>query len=100
GCNFLLERNNRQNIVTTQVVPVNGAKGVDKNGVPIPDPAKMAQIDGALVSPNQGGATNWPPPSFSPRTGLFYVGASRAYSVYYIFDTDANPQGWGGIDRG
>ena len=26
-----------------------------------------AAVDGALVSPNQGGATNWPPPSFSPR---------------------------------
>ena len=31
--------------------------------------------DGALVSPNQGGGQNWPPPSFSPRTGLFYANA-------------------------
>ena len=60
----------------------------------------MPQIDGALVSPNQGGATNWPPPSFSPATGLFYVPASRAYSVYYIYDPSDNPQGWGGTDRG
>jgi alcohol dehydrogenase (cytochrome c) len=29
------------------------------------------------------------------------VGTSRAFSVYYIFDPDlANPQGWGGTDRG
>jgi alcohol dehydrogenase (cytochrome c) len=28
------------------------------------------------------------------------VPASRAYSVYYIYDTDDNPQGWGGTDRG
>ena len=40
-------------------------------------------------------------PTFSPQTGLFYVGTARAFSVYYIFDPDlANPQGWGGTDRG
>ena len=50
--------------------------------------------------PNQGGATNWPPPSFSPQTGLFYVSAAQAYSVYYIYDPSDNPQGWGGTDRG
>ena len=50
--------------------------------------------------PNQGGATNWPPPSFSPATGLFYVSAAQAYSVWYIYDPGDNPQGWGGTDRG
>ena len=61
---------------------------------------RYPQVDGALVSPNQGGATNWPPPSFSPQTGLFYVNAARAFSVYYIYDPSDNPQGWGGTDRG
>ena len=100
GYFFLLDRINGKNLVTSQFLPTNWAKGVDKNGSPIPDPAKMPQVDGALVSPNQGGATNWPPPTFSPQTGLFYVGASRAYSVYYLFDLDDQPQGWGGTDRG
>jgi alcohol dehydrogenase (cytochrome c) len=100
GYFFVLDRATGKNIVTSQYVPTNWAKGVAKNGTPIPDPAKMPQIDGALVTPNQGGATNWPPPTFNPKTGLFYVPASRAYSVYYIFDTDDNPQGWGGTDRG
>jgi alcohol dehydrogenase (cytochrome c) len=100
GYFFLLDRINGKNLVTSQFLPTNWAKGVDQNGSPIPDPAKMPQIDGALVSPNQGGATNWPPPTFSPQTGLFYVGASRAYSVYYLFDLDDQPQGWGGTDRG
>ena len=75
-------------------------EGLDEKGQPIPDPAKDPQIAGALVSPNQGGATNWPPPSFSPRTGLFYVSAAHAYSVWYIYDAGDNPQGWGGTDRG
>jgi alcohol dehydrogenase (cytochrome c) len=100
GYFFVLDRTTGKNLLSTPYLRVNWSKGVDKNGSPIPDPAKMPQLDGALVSPNQGGATNWPPPSFSPQTGLFYVNASRAYSVYYIFDPDANPQGWGGIDHG
>jgi alcohol dehydrogenase (cytochrome c) len=31
---------------------------------------------------------------------LFYVNASRAFSVYYIYDPSDNPAGWGGTDRG
>ncbi len=28
------------------------------------------------------------------------MNATRAFSVYYIYDTSDNPQGWGGTDRG
>ena len=101
GYYFLLDRTNGKNIVTAPYSKPNWAKGIRPSGTPDPDPAKQPQVDGALVTPNQGGATNWPPPTFSPQTGLFYVGTSRAFSVYYIFDPDlANPQGWGGTDRG
>jgi alcohol dehydrogenase (cytochrome c) len=31
---------------------------------------------------------------------LFYINATNAYSVYYIFDEDEKPEGWGGNDRG
>ena len=56
----------------------------------------MPQIDGALVSPNAGGATNWLSPSFSPKTGLFYVNATRAYSVFYLYDPSDNRPGGAG----
>jgi alcohol dehydrogenase (cytochrome c) len=97
---FVLDRATGKAIVSSEFVKTNWASGYDKKGQPIPNPAKMPQADGALVTPNQGGATNWPPPSFSPLTGLFYVSASRAFSVYYLYDTSNNPQGWGGTDRG
>jgi alcohol dehydrogenase (cytochrome c) len=100
GYFFVLDRTNGKNILTSQFVKTNWAKGVDAKGQPVPNPAKEPQLDGALVSPNQGGAANWPPPSFSPETGLFYINASRAFSIYYIFDTDEKPEGWGGNDRG
>ena len=97
---FVLDRATGKALLSSEYVKTNWSKGYDARGQPIPDPAKHPQVDGALVSPNQGGATNWPPPSFSPATGLFYVSAARAFSVYYIYDTSENPQGWGGTDRG
>jgi alcohol dehydrogenase (cytochrome c) len=100
GYFFVLDRTNGKNIVTTTFAKTNWAKGLDGKGQPISDPAKMPQVDGALVAPNQAGAANWPPPSFSPETGLFYVNATDAYSVYYIFDNSDKPEGWAGNDRG
>lgn len=100
GYFFVLDRATGKNIVTTTFAKANWAKGIDAKGQPIPDPAKFPQIAGALVAPNQAGAANWPPPSFSPATGLFYVNATNAYSVYYIYDDEDKPEGWGGNDRG
>ncbi len=97
---FVLDRATGKALVSTEYVKTNWAKGYDEKGQPVPNPAKHPQFDGALVSPDQGGATNWPPPSFSPQTGLFYVSAAQAYSVYYLYDPYDNPQGWGGTDRG
>ena len=97
---FVLDRADGKALVSSEYVVTNWSKGFDAKGQPIPDPAKDPQIAGALVTPNQGGATNWPPPSFSPATGLFYVSAAQAYSVWYIYDPGENPQGWGGTDRG
>jgi alcohol dehydrogenase (cytochrome c) len=100
GYFFVLDRVTGKNLVSTPYVKINWSKGVDAKGSPIPNPEKQPQLDGALVSPNQGGATNWPPPTFDPETGLFYVSASRAFSVYYIYDPSPKPEGWGGNDRG
>ena len=100
GYFFVLDRATGKNIVTTKFTKANWAKGIDAKGQPIPDPAKMPQIDGTLVAPNQSGAANWPPPSFSPKTGLFYINAYNAYSIYYIYDDEDKPEGWGGNDKG
>ena len=97
---FLLDRVTGKALVSTDFVTTNWSLGYDDRGQPIPNPAKDPQVAGALVTPNQGGATNWPSPSFSPATGLFYVSAAQAYSVWYIYDAGKNPMGWGGTDRG
>ncbi len=97
---FVLDRTDGKAIISSEYVKTNWSSGYDEKGQPVPNPEKHPQIAGALVSPNQGGAANWPPPTFSPQTGLFYVNASRAFSVYYIYDPSDNPMGWGGTDRG
>ena len=97
---FVLDRATGKSIVSTEFVKTNWSLGYDERGQPIPNPAKMPQIDGALVSPNQSGAASWQSPTFSPQSGLFYVNATRAFSVYYIYDPSDNPAGWGGFDRG
>ena len=97
---FVLDRTNGEGIVSTEFIKTNWSLGHDDRGQPIPNPAKRPQIAGALVTPNQGGATNWFSPSFSPQTGLFYVNATRAFSVWYIYDPSDKPMGWGGTDRG
>jgi alcohol dehydrogenase (cytochrome c) len=100
GWFFVLDRKTGKNYTSSEFVKTNWTKGVDAKGQPIPNPAKEPQTDGSLTVPNQGGAANWPPPSFSPQTGLFYVNATRAFSIYYIYDTDQKPEGWGGNDQG
>ena len=96
GIFTVLDRTNGKSLVTKGYVGVNWMKGVDAKGQPIPDPAKEPKVDGSLINTPGGGATNWPPPSFNPETGLFYVNAKQGYSVTYLTDTDPEPQGYGG----
>jgi len=100
GYFFLLDRSNGKSVVTAPMIKtMNWSKGISPTGQPIPDPGKEATIPGVLVSPNTGGATNWPPPSFDPETGLFYVGTAESFSMFYLTDTDPHPEGWGAAER-
>jgi alcohol dehydrogenase (cytochrome c) len=96
GYFFVLDRLTGEHLVTTKYSDtVNWAKGIDKRGAPERIPEKDYHIGGALVSPNNGGVTNWPPPCFSPDTGLFYVPQSDNYAMYYLAETD--PRGAMGL---
>jgi acido-empty-quinoprotein group A len=95
GYYFLVDRTNGKSVLTVPYVDfMNWSLGVNAKGQPINNPAKDATVDGTLVSP--GSATNWPPPSFSPKTGLLYVGTSQSYALQYLTDTDERPEGYGG----
>jgi len=98
---FLLDRTNGKHILTTKIIDSsNWTKEINAKGQPVRNPGKDAAIAGTLVSPDTGGATNWPPPSFSPDTGLLYVGTRQPFSIMYLTDVDPRPQGWAAAERG
>jgi alcohol dehydrogenase (cytochrome c) len=100
GHYFLLDRATGEHLLTSKHIDsLNWTKGINAKGQPAHDPAKDASVPGTLVSPDTTGATNWPPPSFSPDTGLLYFGTRQTFSVMYLTDTDGRPQGWAAAER-
>jgi len=98
GYFFVLDRKTGEHLLTQPYAAVNWAKGLDKQGRPIPDPAKEPRTDGTLVNPSSGGAANWPPPAFDPASGLLFVQTSDMMSIYYLTDTSPRPIGFAGRD--
>jgi acido-empty-quinoprotein group A len=97
---FLLDRVTGEHLLTSKHIDsLNWTKGINSAGQPAHDPGKDASVPGTLVSPDTTGATNWPPPSFSPDTGLMYFGTRQTFSVMYLTDTDGRPQGWAAAER-
>ena len=68
---------------------VNWANGFDEQGRPMRVAGKVPSREGTLIYPSNQGATNWYSPSFSPRTGLFYIPAwDNTFSVYVKTDEE------------
>ena len=99
GYFFVLDRTNGKSLLTIPYGPVNWSLGVDKQGHPIPNPAKEPAPDGRLIAPDEGGLTNYRAPSFDPKTGLFIVDAHPSYSIYFAKPADG-AYGWAGADYG
>ena len=97
GYFFVLDRTNGKNLLTVPFGPVNWTLGIDKQGRPIPNPAKEPAPDGRLIAPDEGGLTNYRSPSFDPKTGLFIVSAHPSWSLYFAKPADG-VYGWAGAD--
>lgn len=96
GYFFTVDRVTGEHIVTAKYgSTTNWAKGLRPTGVVEPNPEKEATIAGSLVSPVEGGVTNWPPPAYSPETGLFYVQEHNGFNMLYL--TDPDPRGSMGL---
>jgi len=84
GMSYVLDRANGQFLKGFPFVKVNWVDGFDEKGRPIPVPGIAPTKEGTLVYPGNQGGTNWYSPSYSPRTGLFYVSAWENTSTTYI----------------
>jgi alcohol dehydrogenase (cytochrome c) len=79
GYFYVLDRTTGKFLLGTPFVKVNWTSGLDANGRPNATP----QGPGLPTYPGNQGGTNWFPPSFSPRTGLFYFAAWENYGSIY-----------------
>jgi PQQ-dependent dehydrogenase (methanol/ethanol family) len=84
GFFYVLDRQTGKFIHGKNYSIVNWAKGLDANGRPIENPAARYGVTGKpFVSiPGPGGAHDWQPMSFSPKTGLVYVPTSEGSFAY------------------
>ena len=99
GFFFVLDRVTGERLQTTKLGIVNNwAPSLDEKGQPKRNPHKDAVIAGALVN-NQ--VLNYPPATYSPETGLFYVHETNALRVSYLMEPDPRgSMGLGGISGG
>ena len=74
GLAYVLDRTTGEFLLGRPFVKVNWMDGFDPKGRPQRVPGKIPTKEGSMVMPTVLGATNWAPPSYSPRTGLLYVG--------------------------
>ena len=88
GFFYVLDRATGELISAETIAPISWASGVDMaTGRPIENPAaRFGQIP-VMVSPGAGGAHNWNPMAFSPRTGLVYVPVTETYMAYAEAET-------------
>jgi len=99
GYFFVLDRVTGEHLVTSKIGMVNNwASGLDAKGQPKRNPHKDATIPGSLVNSD---VTNYPPPTFSPDTGLFYVHEQNSLRISYLMDPDPRgSMGLGGTGGG
>ena len=103
GLAYVLDRTTGEFLLGKPFVKVNWMDGFDPKGRPIRIPGQVPTPKGTLIMPTVLGATNWAPPSFSPRTGLFYVAGwenTGTIAVEGQFPRAAGAQGAGGTPMG
>jgi alcohol dehydrogenase (cytochrome c) len=89
GFFYVLDRTNGQFLLGRPFANINWASGLDHKGRPIETP----QPPGAPTYPGLAGATNWYSPSYSPRTGLFYLPIWENYNVVFVSEQQEYKEG-------
>jgi alcohol dehydrogenase (cytochrome c) len=89
GFFYVLDRATGRFLSGTPFVKVNWASELDERGRPVQTP----QPPGSPTWPGNQGGTNWYPPSYSPRTELFYFSAWEGYASIYRKETSVYQPG-------
>jgi alcohol dehydrogenase (cytochrome c) len=101
GYFYVLDRTNGEHLLTSKYADAaNWAQEINPKGQLVRNPEKDNTVAGSLVSPDNGGATNWYPPAYSPQTGLLYVVTRELYAEYYLTTKDPRVMvGLGGSEQ-
>jgi alcohol dehydrogenase (cytochrome c) len=84
GFFYVLDRTTGEFLLGKPFARQNWNIGFDpKTGRPIRDPKAESSYEGVLIYPGNQGATNWYSPSYSPRTGLYYLSAWENTSTIF-----------------
>ena len=90
GVFYVLDRESGEFLMGEPFVSVNWVSSFDEAGRPVR--ALYPSEEGTFIMPNNQGATNWYPPSYSPVTELFYVPTwLDTFSVYTKRPVDYTP---------
>ena len=89
GFFYVLDRRTGEFLRATPIARQNWNAGFDKTGRPIRTSNSAASTEGTLIYPGNQGATNWFNPSYSPRTGMFYVNVWE--NTHHIFARTTQP---------
>ena len=84
GLFYVIDRASGEFLMGKPFVKVNWMTGFDERGRPMKAASAASSRDGTLIYPGNQGATNWYNPSYSPRTGLFYIPTWVDYSSFYV----------------
>ncbi len=85
GYMYVIDRTNGQVLSADPFVHITSSKGVDlKTGRLIPVPGKEPKVGIVVreICPSAPGAKDWNPGSYSPRTGLIYIGHNNLCMDY------------------
>jgi alcohol dehydrogenase (cytochrome c) len=84
GFYYVLDRTSGKFLTGKPFSTVNWARGLDEAGRPMRVSGMEPTVEGAQIYPGVQGATNWYSPSYSPRTGLFYIPTWDKYSSVFV----------------
>ncbi len=84
GFFYVLDRATGEFLFGKPFVRQDWAVGLDESGRPIKAPGHSPTYEGTKTYPGVQGGTNWYSPSYSPKTGWFYLSAWDEYFSYYF----------------
>jgi quinohemoprotein ethanol dehydrogenase len=101
GFFYVLDRATGEFLSAQAFSRVNWASGFDKSGRPQVNPEAFYGKEAVTIFPTAGGAHNWSPMSYNPKTGLVYIPTTYGSWTFAAGDeVVAHPTGHTGLARG